>query len=242
MSASDRIASRPGFDSCQNSRMRITIAAQPESFTFDPSTTAVIAVDLQNDFGAEGGYVHHFGVPIEGARSTIEHVGRVLSAARSAGIPVIYTKMEFKRDLSNLGGPDSPTASRIGLGEGDFLIEGTWNTDIVSELAPRPGDLIVSKQRYSGFYETDLDDLLRARGIKSLVFVGWTTSVCVESTLRDASFRDYACVVLADCTAETIGRSQVRTNHEASLYVIQSQFGWVAESPALLEALAHAPA
>jgi len=220
--------------------MRITIAAKPEPFSFDPSATAVIAVDLQNDFGAEGGYVHHFGVPIEGARATIDPVGRVLAAARSAGIPVVYTKMEFKRDLSNVGEPDSPTRARLELGEGDFLIEGTWNSDIVSELAPQPGDLMVSKRRYSGFYETDLDDLLRARGIRSLIFVGWTTSVCVESTLRDASFRDYACVILDDCTAETIGRSQVRTNHEASLYVIQAQFGWVAESAALLESLGDA--
>ncbi len=222
--------------------MRITIAAQPEPFTFDPSTTAVIAVDLQNDFGAEGGYVHHFGVPIEGARATIEPIGRVLAAARSVGIAVVYTKMEFRRDLSDVGGPDSPTAARIGLGEGDFLIEGTWNTDIVSELAPQPGDLVVSKRRYSAFYETSLDELLRARGIRSLIFVGWTTSVCVESTLRDASFRDYACVILSDCTAETIGRSQARTNHEASLYVIQAQFGWVAASPQLLETLSQTDA
>jgi ureidoacrylate peracid hydrolase len=220
--------------------MRLTITAKPEPFTFDPSDTAVIAVDLQNDFGAEGGYVHSFGVPLEGARATIEPIGRVLAAARSAGMPVVYTKVEFRRDLSNVGAPGSPTRERLGLGEGDYLIEGTWNTDIVRELAPEPGDVIVSKRRYSGFYETDLDELLRARGIKSLFFVGWTTSVCVESTLRDASFRDYACVILADCTAETIGRSQVRTNHEASLYVIQAQFGWVAESPALLEALAQA--
>jgi ureidoacrylate peracid hydrolase len=222
--------------------MRIAIAAKPEKFTFDPSETAVIAVDLQNDFGAKGGYVDSFGVPLDGARATIEPIGRVLAAARAAGMPVVYTKVEYSRDLSNVGAADSPTRARLGLGDGDFLIEGTWNTDIVSELAPEPGDLIVSKRRYSGFYETDLDELLRARGITSLVFVGWTTSVCVESTVRDASFRDYACVVLADCTAETIGRSQVRTNHEASLYVIQAQFGWVAESPALLEALAQAAA
>jgi len=219
--------------------VRITLDARPEPFTFDPAATAVIAVDLQNDFGSEGGYVHHFGVPLDGARATIVPIGRVLAAARAAGMPVVYTKVEFKRDLSNLGGHDSPTRARLGLGEGDYLIEGTWNSDIVAELAPQPGDLIVSKRRYSGFYETNLDELLRARGIRSLVFVGWTTSVCVESTLRDASFRDYGCVVLADCTAETIGRSQVRTNHEASLYVIQAQFGWVAESPALLEALAQ---
>ena len=96
----------------------------------------------------------------------------------------------------------------------------------------------MSKQRYSAFFETDLDEILRARGITDLVYVGWTTSDCVESTVRDAFYRDYRCVVLEDCTAETVGRSQVRTNHEASLYVIQAQFGWVADSQSLVDGLA----
>jgi len=220
--------------------MQVTIAAQPGSFGFDPQATGVIAVDLQNDFGSKGGYVDSFGVPIDGARATIEPIARVLAAARAAGMLVVYTKMAFKRDLSNVGGPDSPNRERLGLGAGDFLIQGTWNTDIVPELAPRPADVVISKLRYNGFFETELDDVLRARAIKSLVFLGWTTSVCVESTLRDASDRDYRCVVLADCTAETIGRSQARTNHDATLHVIQAQFGWVADSESLLEGLAAA--
>jgi ureidoacrylate peracid hydrolase len=219
--------------------MRISIAAKPDRFVFDPRETGVIAVDLQNDFGAEGGMVHSFNVPIEGARATIPAIGRVLAAARAASMPVVYTKVDFKPDLSNAGGPGSFNRERMGLDDGGFLIEDTWNTEIVPELAPEPGDVIVSKQRYSAFFQTELDDVLRANGIKSLVFVGWTTSVCVESTLRDASYRDYRCVVLSDCTAETIGRSQVRTNHEASLLVIQAQFGWVAESQSLLDALAQ---
>ena len=172
---------------------------------------------------------------------TIEPIARVLAAARAANIPIVYTKMEYKRDLSNVGGPDSPNRELLGLGSGDFLIESTWNTEIVPELAPRDGDVIVSKQRYSAFFQTDLDDILRARGITYLAFVGWTTSVCVESTVRDAFYRDYRCIVLEDCTAETVGRSHVRTNHEASLYVIQAQFGWVANSQSLIDGLARAP-
>lgn len=222
--------------------MTITIEAEPEAYSFDPSASAVIAVDLQNDFGAKGGYVDSFGVPLEGTRATIQPIARVLTAARAANIPIVYTKIEFKRDLSNVGGPDSPYRERLGLGGGDFLIENTWNTEIVAELAPLDGDVIVPKQRYSAFFQTDLDDILRARGITDLVFVGWTTSVCVESTVRDACYRDYRCVILRDCTAEPIGRSQVRTNHEASLYVIQAQFGWVADSHALVDGLAHAAA
>lgn len=219
--------------------MPITITARPRPYTFDPSATAVIAIDLQNDFGAQGGYVDSFGVPLEATRATIEPIARVLDAARAANIAIVYTKIEFRRDLSNVGGPGSPNRELLGLGSGDFLIEKTWNTDIVPELAPRDGDTIVSKHRYSAFFETDLDDILRTRGVTNLVFVGWTTSVCVESTVRDAFYRDYRCVVLEDCTAETVGRSQVRTNHEASLYVIQAQFGWVADSKSLVDGLAR---
>lgn len=218
----------------------ITITARPRPYAFDRSATAVIAIDLQNDFGAKGGYVDSFGVPLEGTRATIHPIARVLGAARAANVPIVYTRIEFRRDLSNVGGPDSPFRELLGLGGGDFLIEDTWNTAIVPELAPVPGDLIVSKQRYSAFFETDLDDLLRVRGITNLVFVGWTTSACVESTVRDAFYRDYRCVVLEDCTAETVGRSQVRTNHEASLYVIQAQFGWVADSWSFIDGLAQA--
>jgi len=156
---------------------------------------------------------------------------------------VVYLKMEFARDLSNLGGPNAPNREKhlgFGVGAGDFLIEGTWNTDIVPELAPEPGDVLVSKQRYSGFFRTELDDVLREREIKNLVFVGWTTSVCVESTLRDAFFRDYRCVVLSDCTGEVVGSDLTRTNHEASLLLIEGLFGWVTDSASLVQALARA--
>jgi ureidoacrylate peracid hydrolase len=224
--------------------VRVTIDARPERLTIDPRETAVIAVDMQNDFGAEGGMFASKGLPIEAARATIEPTARVLAAARAAGMPVVYLKMEFARDLSNLGSADAPNRERhlgFGVGGGDFLIEGTWNTDIVPELAPQPGDVLVSKHRYSGFFETELDDVLRERGIRSLVFVGWTTSVCVESTLRDAFFRDYRCVVLSDCTAEVVGSDLARTNHEASLLVIEGLFGWIARSESFVRAIVPAP-
>ena len=223
--------------------MHVTIEAKPEPLAIDPHKTAVIAVDMQNDFGAEGGMFASKGLPIEAAQATIEPTARVLHAARMSDITVVYLKMAFKRDLSNLGGPDAPNREKhlgFGVGIGDFLIEDTWNTDIVPELTPQPGDVLVSKHRYSGFFETELDDVLRQRDVKNLVFVGWTTSVCVESTLRDAFFRDYRCVVLSDCTAEVVGSDLARTNHEASLHVIEGLFGWVADSESFVRALAPA--
>jgi ureidoacrylate peracid hydrolase len=228
---------------CDDRPMHVTIDAKPEPLVIDAHQTAVIVVDMQNDFGAEGGMFASKGLPIEAARATIEPTARVLEAARAAGIAAVYLKMEFARDLSNLGGPDAPNRERhlgFGVGAGDFLIEGTWNTDIVPELAPQPGDVLISKQRYSGFFETELHDVLQEREIKNLVFVGWTTSVCVESTLRDAFFRDYRCAVLSDCTAEVVGSDLVRTNREASLLVIERLFGWVADSESFVQALAQA--
>lgn len=96
---------------------------------------------------------------------------------------------------------------------------------------------MVSKQRYSGFYATDLDTILRTLGVETLVFTGCTTSVCVESTLRDAMFRDYACILLADCTAEPIGANLARSNHEATLLVTEMGLGWVSDSASFLKAV-----
>jgi ureidoacrylate peracid hydrolase len=118
-----------------------------------------------------------------------------------------------------------------------ILIRDTWNTDIVEELKPEPGDIVMYKTRYSGFYWTDLDAVLKRRGIKSLVVTGVSTSVCVDSTLRDAMFRDYRCVLLADCTGEAIGHDLPRTNHDASLLVIQVLFDWISESAEIIRAL-----
>jgi ureidoacrylate peracid hydrolase len=164
-------------------------------------------------------------------------------------LPVIYLKMGFDPDLSNAGHLEAPnwikhrplrvgdvtmapdgTASRI-------LVRDTWNTEIVPELTPEPGDTVIYKHRFSGFYETELDQVLRKRSITSLIFTGCTTSVCVESTIRDAMFRDYTCLLLEDCTAEPIGSGLPRSNHDASLLAIQMLFGWVSGSNELITAL-----
>ena len=123
----------------------------------------------------------------------------------------------------------------MGIGDGRTLIRDTWNTQILDSLTPEPGDHVVSKHRYSGFFETELDDVLRGLGAKYLIVTGCTTSICVESTVRDAMFRDYSCLVLEDCTAEPIG------THESSLKVIETLFGWVTTSAAVCQALARRP-
>jgi ureidoacrylate peracid hydrolase len=227
----------------------IVIDARPDSIAVDPKRTAVIVVDMQNDFGAEGGMFARAGIDISAIRSVVAPTAKVLAAARQAGIRVVYLKMGFQPDLSDAGLPDSPTwLKHLPLGVGDavtapdgtdsrVLIRDTWNTDILDELAPGENDVVLNKHRYSGFYETDLDATLTRHGITSLVFTGCTTSVCVESTLRDAMFRDYQCLLLEDCTAEPIGSELPRTNHDASVLVVQRLFGRTARSEDLLNAL-----
>jgi ureidoacrylate peracid hydrolase len=221
-----------------------TIHARPEPLMIEASQTAVVAIDMQNDFGAEGGMFDRVGIPISGIRAVVAPTKRVLDAARRAGIQIVYLNMQFEPDLSNAGGPDAPNFvvhHRLGIGDpiqapdgsvGRILVRDTWNTEILPELAPQDGDVVVAKHRFSGFFETDLDAVLRGRGITSLIFTGCTTSVCVESTLRDAFFRDYRCLLLEDCSAEPIGGDLARSNHEASVLTIETLFGWVSESAA----------
>ena len=227
----------------------VIVDAQPEALTIDATQTAVVVVDMQNDFGHEGGMFAQAGIDISGIRAAIEPTARVLTAARHAGLTVVYLKMAYRPDLSDAGGPDTPSWRKqlpLRIGEptsapdgsaSRILIRDTWNTDIVPELAPDPNDVVMYKHRYSGFYETELDQVLKSRSIKTLVFTGCTTSVCVESTMRDAMFRDYRCLLLADCTAEPIGAGLPRSNYEASLLVMQILFGWVSQSADLITAL-----
>jgi ureidoacrylate peracid hydrolase len=229
----------------------ITVEARPESVAIDPRRAAVLVIDMQNDFGAPGGMFERAGIDISGIAAAAAATRPVLSAAREAGIPVVYLRMEHAPDLSDIGPDDGPHWSkhsplRVGEkvtapdgSESRILVRDTWNTAILDELAPEPGDPIVSKHRYSGFFETELDGVLRHLDVKHLLVTGCTTSVCVESTVRDAMFRDYSCVVLEDCTAEPIGAGYPRTNHEASLLVIETLFGWVSDARAVLDALAR---
>jgi ureidoacrylate peracid hydrolase len=227
----------------------ILVDARPEPLAIDPVRSAVIVVDMQNDFGAESGMFARAGIDISRIQEAVAPTGRVLAAARRAGLPIVYLKMAFRPDLSDAGVPDSPNWLRhLRMRVGDavaapdgtpsrILIRDTWNTDILPALAPEIGDIVLYKHRFSGFFGTELDEILRRREVRTLIFTGCTTSVCVESTLRDAMFRDYRCLLLEDCAAEPIGDGLPRSNHEASLLVIEALFGWVSRSEALIDTL-----
>ena len=226
-----------------------TIQAKPHAVLVDVATSAVLVIDMQNDFGAEGGMFQRAGIDISMIQRAVVPTSEVLAAARRNGVPVIYLKMAFKADLSDAGPMDSPNYVRhqsLGVGtavrspdgrESRVLVRDTWNSDILPELAPKSGDIVLYKHRFSGFFETELDTVLKRLGTKHLIVTGCTTSICVEATIRDAMFRDYSCVLLEDCTGEPIGHDLPRSNHDASLLTIQVLLGWTSTSREFIRAL-----
>jgi ureidoacrylate peracid hydrolase len=226
------------------------LAARPVAISLDMSQCAVLVIDMQNEFGAKGGMFDRAGIDITPIKQAVAPTAKVLTAARLNKIPIIYLKMQHRKDLADMGGDASPHAikhGRLSVGqsvvdpnghENRVLIEGYWGTDIIDELTPEPNDLVVAKHRYSGFFETPLDGILKGLGVKQLIVTGCTTSVCVESTIRDAMFRDYQCCLLEDCAGEPIGFSNSRSNHDASLLTIELLFGWVSDSQKFVAAMA----
>ena len=232
---------------------QFTVPARPAPFEFDSSTTAVVVVDMQNDFAAPGGMFDRAGLPIAGIQAIVPNVRAVIDAAHDAGVFVAYLKMAFQPDLADSGYPNSPTwLKHAPFGVGDsitapngepsrILIRDTWNTEIIDELAPTPGDAVVYKSRFSGFHSPELHEILQARGVSRLIVVGATTSVCVDSTVRDAMFLDYHCLVVGDAMAEPIAEDAPRSNHEASLLTFELLFAHVAETSDVVSALTSAP-
>jgi ureidoacrylate peracid hydrolase len=197
-----------------------------------PAETALIIVDMQNAYASPGGYLDLAGFDISGAAPAIEKIGEAAAAARAAGMPVIFFQNGWDADYLEAGGPGSPnwhksnalkTMRRRPELQGKLLAKGGWDYELVQALQPVPGDIVVAKPRYSAFFNTNLDSLLRARGIRSLVFTGIATNVCVESTLRDGFFLEYFGVVLHDATHHA-GPDFIQ---QASLYNIEKFFGWV---------------
>jgi ureidoacrylate peracid hydrolase len=228
---------------------RIKLDAKPGPVEFDTAHTAVLVVDMQNDFGAKGGMFDRAGIDITRIQNVVAPITRTLTAARQAGMRVIYLMMGYRPDLSDLGAPGSVNRTRhmqFKVGEsvrapdgsdGRILVRDTWNTAIVDELKPREGDLLVWKTRFSGFYQTSLHDDLQRFGCRHLIVTGCTTSICVESTVRDAMFRDYLPVLLSDCMHEPIGGDLSRSNHDATLLATEVLLGWVTDSKHFIDAL-----
>ena len=224
----------------------VRIAAEPQNLVIDLGRTAIVVIDMQNDFCTRGGWLDHIGVDVAPARRPIEPLRAVLPALRSARVPVIWVNWGNRPDRLNLS-PSvlhvyKPSGQGVGLGDplpgnGARVLErGSWAAAVVDELAPRAEDVRVDKYRMSGFWDTALDSILRNLGVTTLLFGGVNADQCVMCTLQDANFLGYDCVLLTDCTATT----SPDYCWQATLYNVKQCFGFVSESRALLAALGGA--
>lgn len=220
----------------------VTLNAKPEPIEIDLYKTAIIVVDMQNAFVSKGGMFDIFGMDISQAKRVIENNKKIIETARKAGCKIVYLKMSYEPDYSNSGGPDSPNWHKeLGLVMmrknpeywGRFVTRGSWDEEICSELKPEPQDIIIRKQRYSGFVGTNLDIVLKTYQIKYLVYTGVATNICVESTLRDGFFLDYWPVLVTDA----VNHAGPEFTREATFWNVENLFGWLTTTNDFLEAL-----
>jgi nicotinamidase-related amidase len=220
---------------------RATLAAEPTALTIDLDRTALIIIDMQRDFLEPGGFGAALGNDVSRLKAAVGPIRSVLDASRTAGLLVIHTREGHRPDLSDApphkverGDP----AMRIGASGpmGRILVRGEPGHDIIPELYPTVGEPVIDKPGKGAFYQTDLELMLKNRGIQTLLVCGVTTEVCVNTTVREANDRGFRCIVLSDCCA-----SYFPEFHAAGLAMIKAQggiFGWVSASQDFLTAMA----
>jgi nicotinamidase-related amidase len=221
----------------------LTIPCDPQTVTLDLLRTALVVIDMQNDFCAPGGWVDHLGVDFSPDRAPIAPLQRLVPRLRAAGVTIVWVNWGNRPDLANMP-PNQihlykPTGQGIGLGDplprsgARVLEKDSWAAALVDELVTEPGDIHVDKHRISGFWDTPLDGILRTLGMRTLLFAGVNTDQCVLCTLQDANFLGYGCLMVTDCCATTSPSYCT----EASIFNVKKCFGFVTDSPRILAAL-----
>lgn len=216
------------------------LKAEPESIQLAPEHTALIVIDMQNAYTSLGGYLDLAGFDVSKTQPVVANIKKAVNAAHTAGIQVIYFQNGWDDQYQEAGGLGSPNFHKSNALKtmrkkpelaGKLLAKGGWDFALIDELKPEAQDIVIEKPRYSGFFNTALDSMLRARGIRNLVFVGIATNVCVESTLRDGFFLEYFGIALEDACYQA-GPEEAQV---AALYNIKTFFGWVSNTAAFVE-------
>jgi nicotinamidase-related amidase len=216
------------------------IDAEPYDFAFEPAAAALLIIDMQRDFLEPGGFGEALGNDVSLLRRTIGPIRRLLEQSRATGLTVIHTREGHRPDLADLSTAKKLRGNpSLAIGDcgamGRLLVRGEPGHDIIAELYPQPGEPVIDKPGKGAFYATDLEAILRHRGIRQLIVCGVTTEVCVNTTVREANDRGFDCLVLKDCVGSYFPEFQ-----EMGLRMIKAQggiFGWVGRSEAVMAAL-----
>ncbi len=216
--------------------------AEPQSVVVDANRCALVVVDMQNDFCSKGGYLDHRGIDITPDRAPIAPLQALVPAMRAHSVPVVWLNWGVRKDLLNI--PPSLLHAHThdgkgaGLGEKipggtEILLKGSWGARVVDELDPGDQDVHVTKHRFSGFWDTELDSILRNMGVRTLFFAGVNADQCVMTTLEDASFLGYDVLMLRDCVATTSPDYCM----QATEYNVKLLYGFMTASKALTTGL-----
>ncbi|MDO6588149.1 cysteine hydrolase family protein [Salipiger sp. 1_MG-2023] len=208
-----------------------SLPALPQAVGFDPASTALIVVDMQNAYAARGGYLDIAGFDLSGIDAVNANVATLAQTCRDHGVQVVFLQNGWDAKYTEAGGPGSVNQAKSNALrvmrerpelQGTLLAKGGWDYALIDELSVQDGDLLVPKTRYSGFVNTPLDSMLRSRGIRTLLVCGVASNVCVETTIRDAFAHEYHPVMVEDCCLQAGPRAM----HEATMFNVRTFFGW----------------
>jgi len=223
-----------------DARKIAVIPAEPEPIEIDLQSTAVMVIDMQNAFVSKGGFFDLTGADISHSQQIIQPVKHICEAARAKQVKVIYVAFRYSPDLREMGSEGQPSWYKEARfyrehpeGREKFLVRGTWGSEIVNELRPQEGDLVIEKVKYSAFFGTTLDITLRTLNVKYLLFVGVATNICVEASIRDAYYHGYFPILVSDATAP-LGPAYTR---DTAVFNVAQCYGWVTREKELLNGL-----